>query len=40
MRTTMEMIDGATHDNEKLRHDFYETIAQTLASQALPIAIA
>ncbi|MCK1706133.1 hypothetical protein IVA86_33210 [Bradyrhizobium sp. 146] len=40
MRDTFEWIDGATRDNEDLRHAMYDLGAQLLASQAFALACA
>ncbi|MDI4231481.1 hypothetical protein OZ411_01465 [Bradyrhizobium sp. Arg237L] len=40
MRDTFEWIDGATRDNDDLRHALYDLGAQVLASQAFALACA
>ncbi len=40
MRDTFEWIDGATSDNEALRHALYDLAAQQIAAQALSVAFA
>ena len=40
MRDTFEWIDGATRDNEDLRHALYDIGAQVIASQAFALACA
>jgi hypothetical protein len=40
MRDTFEWIDGATEQNDDLRHALYDLAAQQIASQAISVAFA
>lgn len=40
MRDTFEWIDGATEDNDDLRHALYDISAQQIGTQAITVAFA